>query len=202
MPVTMPGFDLMAYFKSAEGKQRLMEQQPFVAKGMILQGYHQAPFEADEIQVSDDELLAMDDIDGTKNEVWTRRRQRLESRIGFKNKEYETRRRELRQMSNEIREEMERDQKLGLDPNPVAIQEINAINKRMLKLAPLDISVSLPVDETEPLMVETPEEPRPSRFDPADFRCSHCGAVPKPDHKNPHAWLNGHVMGKHKQKSA
>jgi len=203
MAVTMPGFDLMAYFKSAEGKQRLMEQQPFIAKGMILQGYNQAPFETHEVQVSDEELLAMDDIDGTKHEVWTRRRQRLESRIMFKNKEYEERRRALRQMSNEIREALERDQKLGIKPSPDAVSELNEINERMARLRPMKLVVNLPVDTPQDEISDEEEaEPVHTVFDPEQYRCDICGKLPKADHKNPLAWLNGHKMGSHKKKSA
>ena len=74
-------FDLNTWLKTAQGQVWIDSQKPAIAKGEVIQGYQGACYRTDESQLTDAEIEKLDDLDGSKDEVWFRRKQRLESAL-------------------------------------------------------------------------------------------------------------------------
>ena len=172
-------FDLNHFLKTAQGRQLLDTHKPFIAKGEVLQGYQGACFEVRESQLKDSELKEMADLDGSKDQVWVKRKQRLESSHSRKAEEYSERRGQLRGRQNEIFEAAERRERLGFPTSAADQQEIEEIDTRMGRLAALKEQHGMEV-ATKAL------EPPPSRTEAL------CGEISPESHQNHEKWRMGH----------
>jgi len=178
-------FDLNYFLKTGQGKELLDQHRPFIAKGEVLQGFQGRCFPVAEDQLSDDEIEAAMDIDGTKAEVWRKRQQRLGSAHLRKAQEYADRRGKLRAMQNEIFEASERRAKLGLPLSQADAEEIDDLDKRMARLSSLKESLGAEIAQAA---LEPPA-------DPTQRTEAICGAVSPEHHQNPEKWRIGHQVG-------
>jgi len=184
--------DLRAWARSPEGVEMIESQKPFVAKGEVWQGFDMQMMRTDESQLDDKEIVDLPDIDGTKEKIWFRRKQRLESRTMRKAEEYSKRRGELRTRRNEVLESIERMEKLGVERSPEDVYEIKQIDARMGRLldAKGDLQLELAEKALETGKVEDDlvEGEQPQLQAP-------CGKMSPRLHVNPKKWLSGHRMG-------
>jgi hypothetical protein len=138
-----PTLTIQHFPKSQEGQMLIAEQKPFILGGQIYQGYKETVANVHEKQCTDAEIEAMYDVDGTKGNVLTVRKQRLAGRAEARRKELAEREAEKRLRKKEElelakleREEAERTAAVNLpaavvpgqpSPAPVGCQLCGAL---------------------------------------------------------------------------
>lgn len=190
----MSRLDIQAWAKTPDGIEVIQAQRPFCLGGTVWQGMSGAAFRCPENLLTTDELRDMPDKDGTVNEVWLRRTQRLEARQARKQKEYDETKRTLRTKRNEIRESIRADKEEKLPVNPDDIAEIGRIDKRMARLNDFERDVEIELSkvaagaapERKVVLTDAQEVDAPTTI------CERCGKHPPLDHPNPPTWLRGH----------
>jgi hypothetical protein len=203
----MARLDIKEWAKTVDGVETIQAQKPFCVGGQIWQGMDGAAFRCPEDVLTTDELKNAPDKDGTLSEVWRRRRQRLEWRIGRKQEDYDKTRRLLRQERNEIREAMKSDAEAKIPINPDDLEQIKRIDKRMARLNAVESESEAEISK---MIVDGGTPERKTELDDAQkapkpkYTCPRCEKEPPPDHPRPHMWLKGHNVQcslKHKKAS-
>lgn len=198
--MTMQVVDLRAWCRSPQGLQMIQAHKMFVAGGEIWQGYQGTVFRVEENQLTEAEIDSVPDLDNTMSQVLFRRAQRIESRYLRKDKEYESRRGELRKMRNEIRNAMKADKELGLEPSPSDLADMKSIdlktnsilaakemNDTVVAKAKVQSQVAAEAVEVA-LEADQPEPVNPDHVAP-------CGKCAPAGHVKPRKWVVGHKMG-------
>ena len=125
---------LNQFLATHDGQMRIASQEPFCVGGMLYQAYKGAIPDIHERQLTDEEIAAVHDEDGTLHVVLTNRKNRLDSRSFRKAKEYR------------VRDETKRKQRLA-----------------DLELAKLEKELGLAIGE-EIYGVTTDEKPEPMGY--------------------------------------
>ncbi len=166
----IPNLTIQHYPKTAEGQSMVGSQEPFCIGAKIYQGFKGAIATSDERLLSDDEVKAVHDIDGTMEAVFANRAARKHSRQYRKDEEL-TR-----------RDNVKKEQRL----KDLQLLEAEADAAERLAKANAEIGVG-----HSPF----PAIPHPS----AVCSEPDCGKQSPAGHKNPIGWLAGHKMGAHKK---
>jgi len=188
------------FAKTHEGVALLEAHARFVIDGTIWQGFKGTAIKVDEDQLTDDELEASHDVDGTKIRVWKKRHDRIAERTARKQAEYSKRLTELRTERNAIVQNMKNDKELGIDPSPGDRIQIKIIDGKMERLANLMENPSLDlagersgeIPKHEELAIDEPDDEEVATPKPR-VACQ-CGKMSPEGHKNPPMWLRGHKM--------
>lgn len=179
---------LQFWLKTQEALELIQEQKVFCVEGMLLQGYQGAIFTVKERQLTDEELHAVRDVDGTISKVLKVRRQRLELKYMNRSKEYDERRARMREQRSAIRSSIVEDKSLGLPIAEADLKEIESINARMNRLQ--DLSTQESIAALDERIEGAPEvEEREQRLE-----CKRCGELSPEGHNAPKRWLTGHNM--------
>jgi hypothetical protein len=80
--------DIQKYAKTEEGLRQIETNAPFVVNNQLWQGFKKTAIRVYENQLTDDELKAAVDVDGTKRNIWATRKRRLEERVNRKDSEH------------------------------------------------------------------------------------------------------------------
>jgi hypothetical protein len=202
--------DIKQWSKTVEGIQTIETQKTFCIGGVIWQGYMKTPVRVRETQLSDDEMKAVLDMDGTMNQAWVDRKRRIESRYERKAGEYSERGHKIRQEIQSIRNSIKEDKELGIVASEYDLAEISRLRKRQDRLRQLaeaksmdlaeemvvKTSAPVEVDEVAPIVAATPDDPVQCTV--ADAAGNICGVWSPEGHLNPMKWLRGHKVGKHR----
>jgi hypothetical protein len=192
---------LKDYSRTSDYEPTIQSQTVFCTDGLLWQGFKGGPMPVNESQLMLEELKNIPDKDGTMYKVWFRIAQRLESRTIRKVEEYGKRRQSLRIERGQIRDSVKHDHEMGIDPSPGDLQDIKRIDDRMERLADPGLeddylyakAHSVPGGE-----VDVHAEPEAT---PELQACPQCGDACPPG-KVFKKWINGHNVGKHRQRKA
>lgn len=113
------------FIKTVEGKTLVRDQVPFVLGGQTYQGYNGVPIDVPEKQMTDAEIEAAPDVDGTKDRIWFKRKQRLQSRELSRKKEMDERERIARQKRRDELELQKLERELAPEP-PAPVADVEA----------------------------------------------------------------------------
>lgn len=181
--------EIERWAKTSDANPVIEGQKPFCIAGVVWQGFGGVCVRCTEDTMTEEELERVQDLDGTMNQVWQRRKDRVDGRLQRKRDEYDKRIAKLRAERNDIRQSMREDLSLGLKASEVDAQDAQYIEKRILRLR--EGSAGL---ETSQRKIEEALAPPPTG-------CSVCGA-PVPEGSEPKRWLRMHTLGKHRDRSA
>lgn len=184
----VPTLTIQHFPSTQEGQQLIAEQKPFILGGEIFQGYQNVPIRVFEMQLTDEELEAAHDVDGTKDRVWFKRRQRTGMRDDRKASEYRQRRANLRRERAVIRDTIKEDKAAGIPISPADRADLAEIDGRMQRL--VDLSN---IHQEEAAEFKAPPEGAEKG---GDLMCPDCQKICPPG-KNFNKWLKGHQMGAH-----
>jgi len=189
----MPQISLQQWSKTPEGIEMIESQKIFCFAGDLWQGSKQCAFRTDEKLLMTEEFERIVDVDDSMPKMWFRRRQRIEGRLDRKKREYNKRRRELREERTSIRTSMKEDKELKIAPSPDDLAQIAEIDARQTRLR--DLAGEQDLEKARIGMGDTPPEPEPEPpQDPGAYCCDGCGKDCPRDHKNPERWLRGHKI--------
>lgn len=173
--VHIPNLTIQHFPKTQEGQALIGSLQVFCLGATLWQGTRTGAIASpSEKQLTDAELEAVYDVDGTKPKIVAERRARRGFRQSRKDEEVERRAEERRDREMKDLQLQKLKQELSSDPQPPAVQP----------------------------QAEEPVEAKPAAR-PVDLEsvlCSICGKRSPSNHRNPKRWLTGHSMGAHKVK--
>lgn len=197
------GLRITDWAKTIDGIEVIEQQIPFCIGGQLWQGWGgTSAIRADESQMTDDEIRNVMDIDGSKQQIWEARRNRLNGRLSRKMKEYDERRHELRKQRTEIITAMEQHQKMGLKPSPDDVYQVERIDERMARLRDISKESEAAVASLEAGQDEVIHDEHPHHTDEPTAnvraRCDICKAVqPASSTTSAARWISSHKTGAH-----
>lgn len=184
--------NIVTWAKTPEGVEMIESQKMFCINAELWQGWKGSAIRVVESQLEDNEMSAIDDIDGTIQRVWFARRQRLEGRVERKEAEYDTRRGILRRERNEIIESISKQKEMGIDASPDDLDQLKRIDARMARLVDEGnrqrLSLATAKQDPETAAAIAAEK----KLDRVD--CEYCQEVSPEGHKNPAGWRTGHMI--------
>jgi DNA repair exonuclease SbcCD ATPase subunit len=186
---------LSHFAQSLEGKAVISSRQAFILQGDIWQGYNEAiAGPISEKVLSDEEILNILDIDGTRPKLLEERARRRNGR---------DLRKQAEKRENELKREQMELQSLQLQEIRNRLGTTTEMTEEQVRAQIAKLQAKLP--QEAPPAVEAPEQdhegdPQPNPVDEtavsqsASVACPRCGK-PSPDgHKRPDRWLRGHNM--------